>query len=149
MLHALNNIATSTIKGTERTLTATNHFLKYAACNPSAAIKFKASDMKLAIHSDAAYLVAPKARSQAAGYHFLGNKDGNLHNGPIYVLAKIIKAVMSSAAEAESGGALMNATEACAFQTTLEEFGWKQPATPTITDNSTAQGIMNKMIKQK
>ena len=58
--------------------------------------------MQLEIDCDAAYLVAPKARSRAAGYHYLGNYDGKLFNGPIYVLAKVIKAVMSSAVEAES-----------------------------------------------
>ena len=38
MLHALNNIATATINGTEATLKATHHFLNYAACNPNAEI---------------------------------------------------------------------------------------------------------------
>ena len=125
------------------------HFLDYCATNPDPKIIFRASDMLLQIWTDAAYLVAAKARSRAAGYHFLGNKDGNLHNGPIYVLSKLIKAVMSSAAEAESGGSFMNATEAVPFRTTLEELGWKQPPTPIITDNSTTKGIMKKTIKQK
>ena len=61
------------------------------------------------VDSDATYLVAPKARSRAAGYHYLENKDGKLFNRPIYVLAKIIKAVMSSAAEAECGRLYINA----------------------------------------
>ena len=56
---------------------------------------------------------------------------------------------MSSAAEAESGGSFMNATEAVPFRTTLEELGWKQPPTPIITDNSTTKGITKKTIKQK
>jgi sulfur transfer protein SufE len=47
--------------------------------------------MILTVHSDVAYLVAAKARSRAAGYHFFGNKDGKLFNGLIFVLAKIIK----------------------------------------------------------
>ena len=65
--------------------------------------------MILTIHSDAAYQVAAKSRSRAAGYHFFSNKDGKLFNGPIFVLAKIIKNVMASAAEAETGGLYMNA----------------------------------------
>ena len=56
---------------------------------------------------------------------------------------------MSSAAKAESGGAFTNATQACPFQVILEEIGWKQPATPIITDNSTTNGIMHNTIKQK
>ena len=55
--------------------------------------------MKLEIDCGAAYLVAPKSRRRAAGYNYLGNYDGKLLNGPIYVLSKVIKAVTRSAAE--------------------------------------------------
>ena len=58
--------------------------------------------MQLEIDYDAAYLVSSKAWSIAAGYHYLCKYDGKLFNGPIYVLAKVMKYVMSSAAEAES-----------------------------------------------
>ena len=53
-------------------------------------------------HSDAAYLVATGARSRAAGYTYLGNdiKNTQIINGPITIIAKIIKGVMSSAAAA-------------------------------------------------
>ena len=87
MLHALNNIATATVNGTQATLDATRYFLNYAACNPNAEILYRASDMILQTHSDTAYLVCPEARSCAGGYHFLGNKDGTLFNGPILVVA--------------------------------------------------------------
>ena len=43
-----------------------------------------------------------KAISRAEVYHYLGTYDGKLLNGPIYVLSKVIKSVMWSAAEAES-----------------------------------------------
>ena len=36
-------------------------------------------------------------------HHYLGDLDGLLFNGAIYILAKIIKSVMQSAAEAECG----------------------------------------------
>ena len=149
MLQPLNDLCIAANSPTKQTMKDSNHFLDYCATNPDPKIIFRASNMILHIHTDAAYLVAPKAQSQAAGYHFLGNKDGTLHNGPIYVLPKIIKAVMSSAAEAECGGAFMNRTEACPFQTTLEELGWKQPPTPIITNNSTVYGIMKGTIQQK
>ena len=58
--------------------------------------------MQLEIDCDAAYLVASKSRGIAAGYHYVGNYDGKLFNGPICVLSKVIKAVMSSSSEAES-----------------------------------------------
>ena len=65
--------------------------------------------MQLEIDCDVAYLFASKARSREAGYHYLGNYDGKLFNGPIYVLSKVIKSVMSSAAEAESESLFLNA----------------------------------------
>ena len=63
----------------------------------------KINDQALVEHKkeEASYLVAPKSKSRAGGYHYLGNKAGTQFNGPIYVLAKIIKAVIGSAAEAE------------------------------------------------
>ena len=145
MAHILNEISIQAPNATEKTKEAVEYFLDYCATNPEATIIYRASDMQLQIDSDATYLVAPKARSRAAGYHFLGNKDGKLFNGPIFVLAKIIKAVMGSAAEAECGGLYMKVP----FITTLEELGHKQDAVPIKTDNSTAEGIMNNKIKQK
>ena len=68
--------------------------------------------MILTINSNAAYLVAPTARSRAGGYHNLGNRSGLSFDGPVYVLAKIIKAVMNAASEAECGGLCMNTQEA-------------------------------------
>jgi hypothetical protein len=56
---------------------------------------------------------------------------------------------MQSAAEAECGGLYMNAKEAVPMRITLEELNHPQPATPMRTDNSTADGIMNKTVKQK
>ena len=87
MLHALNEIAIHTANGTQATLAATMHLLNYAASNPNATLRYQASDMILHIDSDAAYLVCPQARSRAAGYHYLGNKDGKLFNAPVFVLA--------------------------------------------------------------
>jgi hypothetical protein len=125
------------------------YFLNYCASNQSAEIIYQASEMILTVHSDAAYLVAARARSRAARYHFFGNNDGKLFNGPIFVLAKIIENVIASAAEAETGGLYMNAQEAVPERVTAEELGHIQPSTPLVTDNSSADGIMNKTVKQK
>ena len=149
MLHALNDIASSTVNGTEATLAATKYFLNYASSNPNGQIIYRASDMILRIDSDAAYLVRPEARSRAGGYHYLGSKDGTLFNGPILVLAKIIKNVMASAAEAEVAGIYLNATEAVSERNCLIEMGHPQPPTPIKTDNTTARGIITGTIKQK
>ena len=56
---------------------------------------------------------------------------------------------MGPAVEAEDGGLYMNALELSLTKTTLEELDHPQPATPLKTDNSTADGIMNKTIKQR
>jgi hypothetical protein len=60
----------------------------------------------------------------------------------------MIKSVMQSAAEAECGGLYMNAKEAVPMRITLEELNHPQPATQMRTDNSTADGIMNKTVKR-
>ena len=70
-------------------------------------------------------------------------------NGAVLTECKIIKAVMSSAAEAEMAAAFHNATEACGLRTALAEMGHPQPPTRVITDNSTAEGIANKTAKQR
>ena len=87
--------------------------------------------MILSCDSDAAYLVAPKSRSRAGGYHYLGNKDGKQFNGPVYVLAKIINAVMESAVEAKVRGLYINTLELSPMRTTLEQLDHPQPPTPT------------------
>ena len=83
--------------------------------------------MVLNCHSDAAYLVAPESRSRAGGFLFLGDKNRSQFNGPILVLAKIIKHVMSSAAEAEVGAMFLNAREAIPIRKFLENMGHPQP----------------------
>ena len=65
--------------------------------------------MILTVDSDVAYLVASKATSRAYGYFYLGNKYGKIFNGPILILAKLIKVVMESSAEAECGGLYIDA----------------------------------------
>ena len=149
MAHTLNELSIAATKGTQETQAALEYFLNYCATHPEAEIIYRASDMILSADSDAAYQVAPKSRSRASGYHYLGDKDGLLFNGAVYILAKIIKSVMQSAAEAECGALYMNAKEAVPMRTTLEELGHPQPPTPMRTDNSTADGIMNRTVKQK
>ena len=65
------------------------------------------------------------------------------------ILAKAIKHVVASAAEAETAALLMNAKEALPLRITLTELGHPQPPTPMKTDNTTAQGIINGTLKQQ
>ena len=85
----------------------------------------------------------------AGGYHFLGNRDKMQLNGPILILAKIIKNVMASATEAEVAALYLNAQEALAIRQCLIKLGHPQPPTPLKTDNVTARGIFKGTIEQK
>ena len=130
MLQPLNDLCIAANSPTKQTMKDLTRFLDYCATNPDPKIIFRASNMILHIHNDVAHLVAPKGKSWAAGYHFLGNKDYTLHIGPIHVLSKMTKVVMSLGAEAKCSGAFMNRTEACPFQTTIGRTGMKTAAYP-------------------
>ena len=86
-----------------------------------------------------------QSKKQSRGYFFLlENKEDPANNGAVLNTAQIIKAVMSSAAEAELGAMFINAREAVPCRKTLQEMGHKQPRTPMQIDNSTAIGVANK-----
>eukprot|EP00804_Cyclotella_cryptica_P024328 CCRYP_015304-RA/>CCRYP_015304-RA protein AED:0.52 eAED:0.39 QI:0/0/0/0.5/0/0/2/0/252 len=109
-----------------------------------------ASNMILAIHSDASYLSETKARSRAGGHFFLSEDDPSPRkSGAIFNLAQIIKPVMSSAAEAELGALYINAQETIPQQHLLNELGHPQPPTPIQIDNSTALGVVTNIIQPK
>ena len=161
MLPALSTVGQSQAKGTVATLKAVTQLLNYAATHPDAVVRFHRSDMALKTESDAAYLIAPKARSRAAGYHYLSSMPANPDiaptdadpappmNGAVDVVCTVLREVLSSAAEAELAGLYHNGKAACPLRTCLEELGHPQPPTPITTDNSTATGIANDIIKQK
>ena len=77
------------------------------------------------------------------------NADIPPNNGAILNIAQIIKAVVSSAAEAELGGIFTNSKEAVHLRNILIEMGHPQPSTPMQTDNSTANGVINNKIQPK
>jgi hypothetical protein len=72
-----------------------------------------------------------------------------LTNGAILIISKVLKHVMSSAAEAEIKAVFINAKEGAVLRTTLEELGHKQPPTPMETDNTTAKVYSNGTKQQK
>ena len=71
------------------------------------------------------------------------------NNGAILTISQIIKAVMSSAAEAKIGALYINCKEAIPAQHALEFLGHKQPPTPMQTDNTTALGVVNNNVMKK
>ena len=153
LLVALSDLAAAQAHGTVQTMNALIHLLNYAATFPRAVVRFHASDMVLHVHSDASYLSAAKARSRVGGHYFLSNASLDpaisKPNGAIHVIAKILKNVMGSAAEAEIGATYVNGQEAIPLRTTLAELGHPQPSTPMQVDNTTAVGFANDTIKQK
>jgi hypothetical protein len=153
LLTVIGELATEQSGATQSTMTKLSQLLNYRAAHPDATVRFTASDMVLAIESDASYLSFVKARSRAAGYFFLTNTrqkptDPFQPNGAVHVLCHIMREVLSSAAEAELGALFLIGKKACSLRHALTEMGHPQPATPMATDNSTAGGIATDTVKQ-
>ena len=150
MLTALSAIALAQSEPTEETMTPCKQFLDYAAIHQDAIITYKKSDIVLVVHSNASYLSKPKAHSRTGGHFFLSSDTVDPeNNGAVLNLAQLIKAVMSSAAEAKLGVLYINAREAIPQRHVLEEMGHKQPSTPIQMDNSTALGVVNNNIQPR
>jgi hypothetical protein len=99
MLTALSSLTTQQANPTKNTLQQVNQFLDYAMTHQDASISYRASNMILAVHSDASYLSETKARHHAGGHFFLSeNDDVPRNNDAILTIAQ-----MSSDAEAELG----------------------------------------------
>ena len=67
MLTAIGELATEQSQATKTTLEKLTQLLNYCASHPDATVRFTASDMILAVESDASYLSFVKGRSRAAG----------------------------------------------------------------------------------
>ena len=77
-------------------------------------------------HSDASYLSKTKARTRVGGHFFMSDNSANPpNNGAVITVPQVIKAVMSTAAEAEVGALFINCREAIPARHTLEEMGHK------------------------
>ena len=129
--------------------------MDYLHDHPDATLRYHASDMILQFEADSAYLVLPKARSRAAAWYILDHDPTTtskpMTNAPLHVLCNTLKNVVSSAAEAETGGIFLAAQKACPMRVALAELGHPQPpnGTPVFNDNSTATGILNSSMRQK
>ena len=158
LLVDLNTLSSQQSYATHTTMTKLTTLLNYCATYPDAIIRYRASDMILHIVSDASYLSASGSRSRLGGYFFLSNSTTMpplatdappAFNGPVLVTASIIKAVLSSAAEAELGALFYNAKEGCQIRNILNDLGHQQPPTPIQADNACAVGIANESIKMR
>jgi hypothetical protein len=152
LIMPINVLASEQSNATEETADKVIKLINYCNTHPETKIRYHASDMILHIHSDASYLSESEAKSRAGGVFYMGNAtkhDKNLTNGGILIINKVLKRIMSSAAEAEIGAVLINAKEGAVLRTTFEELGHKHHPTPMETDNTTATGYSNGTIKQK
>jgi hypothetical protein len=148
----INVLASKESKSTEVTADKVIQLLNYCNTHLETKIRYHASDMILHIHSDASYLSENEAKSRARGFFYIGSDtktDKNLTNGTILIIGRVLRNVMSSAAEAEIGAVFINAKKGAVLRTTLEELGHKQPPTPMETDNTTATGYSNGTTTKK
>ena len=117
LLVALNDLSLEQTKETSNTSKKITRLLNYLATHPEAKLKYHASGIILYVHSDVSYLFVHKARSRAGGIHFLSDPSPHpstqecvsLINGVVYAVSKILKNMMSSAAEAELEVLFINA----------------------------------------
>ena len=75
ILAALSSIAAQQASPTEETRKRAQQLLDYLATQEDAIVTYCASDMVLAVHSDASYLSESNARSRVGGHFFLSSDD--------------------------------------------------------------------------
>ena len=152
ILPALNTSATQQAAPTENTLHICHRLLNYAATYPSVHLHYYANNMTLHIHSDAAYLVAPKVRSRITWYFSLVSPSSSspIPAGPILIECKTLRNVVASSAEVKVAGILHNAQVAIPICHILQLLGHPQPPTPIKTDhNTTVLSFSEKNITPK
>ena len=119
-------------KDTKNTSKQVAKILNYLASNPNAEIQYRANGMQLDIHSDTSYLLVSQARSRASEVHFLREGPPNPNNpeyffptvnGILLVVCKIMRNIISSAADVEYGTILVNAQTDVPIQTNLTKNG--------------------------
>ena len=80
ILPGLSSITSEQYKATKNTEKQVAKLMNYRASNRNAEIQYRASEMHLAIHSDASYISVSQARSRASGVHFISEGPPNPNN---------------------------------------------------------------------
>jgi hypothetical protein len=75
LLPALSALGSLQVNPREQMLALCKQFLDYMASQDKAVLTYKASNMVLAIHSNASYLSEPKACSHASRHMFMAGRD--------------------------------------------------------------------------
>lgn len=107
MLAALSAIASDQAAPTEKT-TGKILFLYYVASHPDLVLTYNKINMALAVCSTASYQTERKTRSRVGGHFFSATKDTDENNGAIPNIAKILRCVVTSTADAEFGALFIN-----------------------------------------
>ena len=150
ILCAFGSLASQQVTPTQEIMKKVKRFRDYAASNPYAVVTYNAINVVLAVHSNALYLSETKSRSRAGGGLFCSaNEIYPANNGAVLKVSQIIKAVMSSAAEAELGALYINARESVPLRHLLEDMVHPQPPTPIQLDNTTALRVFKHKIQPK
>ena len=125
----------------------TLQLLDYLAVQVDALLSYHASDMVLAVHSDASYLSKPKAHSRAGGPFFLSS-DTTIppNNGAVLNITHIIKKIVLLATKAKLAVLYIMVHKAVYIRIILEELGHKQLPMPLQTDNAMADAVINGKI---
>ena len=101
---SIRAIASRQTKGTKDVVAACHQLLFYLETHPDTTIWYHVSDMILAFDTDASYLSELGGKIRTMAYYYMTNKNQKqFNNGAINVLSTIIKHVMSSVSEAETG----------------------------------------------
>ncbi len=150
LLCPLSAIASQSSKPTKDTMRPTLQLLDYLATQENTMLSYHASNMVLAVHSNASYLSKPKAPSRAGGHFSLSN-DTTIppNNGAVLNIGHIMKNVMSLAPEVELAGLYIMACKAVYIRIILEELGHKEPPMPIQTDNAMADAVINGKVQPK
>jgi hypothetical protein len=103
LIMPINFLASEQSKATAVAADKVIKHINYCNTHPETKIRYHASDMILHINSDDSYLSEIEAKSRAGGFFYMGsstNSDRKLTSGEILIISKVLKHVMSSAAEA-------------------------------------------------
>jgi hypothetical protein len=91
LLPALSSLASQQANPTEKTMELCKKFLDFMAMQEEAILTYHASEMVLAIHSNASYLSEPIVCSRAGGHMFMAGKEEiPFNNGAVLNISRII-----------------------------------------------------------
>jgi hypothetical protein len=102
LIMPINVLASEQSNATAVTADKVIELLNYCNTHSETKIRYHASDMILHIHSDASYISQKEAKSSAGGFFYMGNAtkhDKKLSIGALFIISKVLKHVMSSAAK--------------------------------------------------